>query len=278
MPPPIAVVGALENRESIVSRKLVLATFIGASCLVGQACAQSNPTSQSQDNNWSGNISLGFISTTGNTHKTTASGGVDLKHETTDWRDHFKLTGIYSRDSGSTTASRYQALAQRNINLDGKKHYLFTRASATKDRFSGYDYVLNASVGYGQRVWERAFSYSKKHAYLDLELGPGYRYARILPENVPPGGDNAERNATVRTGAVFSYPLSSSATFSQTLDGTFTVSGQHNVEAQSETALVAQIMDKLAVKISYQVNYTENPPDAKVSTDTETQVSLLYQI
>ncbi len=254
-----------------------LAALILAGAVSGAAQAGQNPSAQAHQG-WSGDISLGFLSTTGNTRKTTATGGLDLNHRSQTWRDHYKLDAVYSRDSGETTASRYQGSAQRNFDLAGEKHYLFTRATGLKDQFSGYAYVLTASVGYGQRVWEKPLAYSDDPAFLDLEIGPGYRYARIKDENLMPGQDSAERNGTVRTGAKLVYPLSASATFSQSLDGTFTVTGKHNIEAQSETALVAHVMDRLAVKLSYQVNYVENPPDAKLSTDTQTKVSLLYRI
>lgn len=234
--------------------------------------------SPDQSMGWSGNVSLGYLSTTGNTHKTTATGGTDLDHKTQKWRDHIKFDAVYSRDSGQTTASRYQGAVQRNFDLKGEKHYLFTRATALKDQFSGYDYVLTTSIGYGQRVWEKPFSYSKKPGFLDLEIGPGYRYARLRSENVDPGTDRYERNGTIRTGAKFFFPLSASANFKQSFDGTFTVTGKQNIDAESDTALVAHVMDKLAVQISYQVNYVQNPPDGNSTIDTQTKVSLLYQI
>lgn len=265
--------GSGKDEEETVKKSICMALALS----MGYAhSAQASSSDQSMG--WSGNVSLGYLSTTGNTHKTTATGGTDLDHKTRKWRDHIKFDAVYSRDSGETTASRYQGAVQRNFDLKGEKHYFFTRATALKDQFSGYDYVLTTSVGYGQRVWEKSLSYSKKPAFLDLEIGPGYRYARIRSESISPGDNRYERNGTIRTGAKFLFPLSATASFKQSLDGTFTVTGKRNIDAESDTALVAHVMDKLAVQISYQVNYVEFPPDGNSTTDTQTKVSLLYQI
>lgn len=238
----------------------------------------AQPTPSNDIPKWSGNLSLGYLSTSGNTEKTTATGGLDLTRQDPTWRDHFKLNAIYSRDSGETTASRYQGSYQRDFKISGDSRYLFGRTTALKDQFSGYNYVLTASAGYGFRAWRKTLDYSKQDAHLDLEVGPGYRYARIKPEDVDSSGDSHESNATARTAAKFLFPLSATAKFSQNLEATFTLSGQHNIEGQSETALVANVMDSLALKLSYSVYYVENPPDAKKPTDTQTEISLIYQI
>lgn len=242
----------------------------------GVAAAQ--PASAPAPTDWSGNLSLGYLSTSGNTNKTTATGGLDLTREDPRWRDHFKLDTIYSRDSGTTTTSRYQGSYQRDFKIADSNSYLFGRTTALRDQFSGYDYVLTASAGYGFRAWSKSLSYSKQDAHLDLEFGPGYRYAKIKQEDVASSGADHESNATVRTGAKFLFPLSATAKFTQNLDATFTVSGRHNIEGESETALVANVMDSLALKLSYKIFYVENPPDAKKPTDTQTEVSLIYQI
>ena len=263
----------------MLKKEAALAAVLIAGCNVGHAQDAGDSPEKKAKAPWSGNISVGYLSTTGNTDKTTATGGLDLTHDLSAIRDHFKLDATYSTNAGEKTAERYQGSAQRDFKLSGNNRYLFTRGTALKDEFSGYDYVLTASAGYGFRVWEETVDYNEDNAFLDLEVGPGYRYAKIHnPEQTSEPDKNSESSATVRTGAKFQYPLSDDAEFNQSLDATLNVTGDDNLEAESQTALVAHVMDRLAVELSYSLFYVKNPPDAKASTDTQTKVSLLYKI
>ena len=51
--------------------------------------------------------------------------------------------------------------------------FLFATISYEDDKFSGYDYRITESVGYGRRVIDES------DLSLDLEIGPGVRQSKL---------------------------------------------------------------------------------------------------
>src|SRR5690606_9123880 len=181
-------------------------------------------------------------------------------------------------DEETTTAERYRASAKSDYKLFQVQSYLFGRLAAVDDRFTGYAYEITSSIGYGFRAWEHTPPNSADVAFLDLEAGPGYRLAKIRRDHLDPGEDDMERAGIVRLAARFLYPLSGNARFNQTLSSEIGVAGDDNVIAESQSALAANLVDSLAMKLAFDVRYVKEPPRNSKSTDTETSITLIYTL
>lgn len=227
---------------------------------------------------WLTTIELGLLLTSGNTEKETLKGKLDATQDLAKWRNTYNLEAFSSNDRDKATAERYRASAKSDYKLLNDGSYLFGRLAGVDDRFSGYSYELTTSIGYGFRAWERSLPYSDDNAFLELEAGPGYRFAKIRSSQLEPGEDNTEEAGLIRVAGRFMYPLSAGARFDQTFSTENTILGDNNFIVESESALVTTIVRSLAMKLAVNVRYLKEPPSGKKSTDTETSVTLIYSL
>jgi len=227
---------------------------------------------------WLATIELGLLLTSGNTEKESLKGRLDATQDLAKWRNTYNLEAFSSNDRDKATAERYRASAKSDYKLLNDGSYLFGRLAGVDDRFSGYSYELTTSLGYGFRAWERSLPYSDDHAFLELEAGPGYRFAKIRSSQLEPGEDNTEEAGIIRVAGRFMYPLSAGARFDQSFSTETSVLGDNNFIAESESALVANLVHSLAMKLAVNLRYLKEPPSGKKSTDTETSVTLIYTL
>ncbi len=223
---------------------------------------------------WKADSELGLVLTDGNTETQTINTKFQLEQEWTKWRNKAELIVLNTAEDNETSAEKYFISDKVDYKLKGA-NYLFGQLSYEDDRFSGFDFQATLSLGYGYRVLENNI-----HT-LDLEFGPGYRVSKVqVTETTTVNGvvteveDTEDENETVARAALdYDYKISETAAFEQD----FSVeAGSDNTISKSVTALKAQIQGSLAMKFSISVKYTEEVPDDKENTDTETAVTLVY--
>ena len=217
------------------------------------------------DKTFAGEAELGATLTTGNTETSSVKARLNLKHELADWENQYLLEGLYKEDTGSVTAKRYFAGAQGNYKLSDT-NYLFANANYEVDPFTGYEYKLTGAAGYGHRFLDTESS------FLDVEVGPGYIYQRLDSEQATLAGFDDEDSVVAHGVMNFETKISDSSKFGQR----FIVDYGEKTDARSETSLTANIIGALAMKFAVIVRYNSEPLDDKKSTDTETNMTLLY--
>lgn len=226
------------------------------------------PLAYGQDaKDWEGEAELGVLMTSGNTDETHIKGHLGLVHEVVTWRNIADFSSNYSEAEDETTTEKYKGSLETNYKFD-ENQYIFLRGAYERDRFSGYDFESTATTGYGSRVWNQG-----ERSFLDLSVGGGYRYNKL--EEVNDEGENEEKEAIARLAAQFNYALSENALFRQKLSTEIGLD-ENNVISQSETALKANVVGNLSMKLTYRVEHVSDAPAGSESTDTETSISLLY--
>jgi putative salt-induced outer membrane protein len=231
--------------------------------LATNASAQQNPDEAVKTKKiaaWTADIGVGYVRTTGNTETESLKGDVKAVKEKNKWRHSVKLEALNTSDNGQTTAERYF--------LSGKTDYKFSEfgywyvtASYEDDRFSGYDYRISESAGYGRRL------VSQPTLTIDGEIGPGAKQSKT------DAGENQDE-FLVRLAGNLLWKISDNSDFSEEL---FTEIGDDETVTKSVTALTANINSSLAMKLSYTIKHTsEVPPDIE-KTDTETVVTIVYK-
>lgn len=226
------------------------------------------PLAYGQDaKDWEGEAELGVLMTSGNTDETNVNGRLGLVHEVETWRNIAEFSSNYSEAEDETTTEKYKASLETNYKFD-EDQYIFLRGAYERDRFSGYDFESTATTGYGNRVWNQG-----ERSFLDLSVGGGYRYNKL--EEVNDEGEDEEKEAIARLAAQFNYALSENALFRQKLSTEIGLD-ENNVISQSETALKANVVGNLSMKLAYRVEHVSDAPAGSDSTDTETSISLLY--
>ena len=210
---------------------------------------------------------LGVILTSGNTETTSFKVKVDSKHELENWRNQYIFDVLYKEDEVETdgnkatqkTAQKLFASAQANYKLMDPNKAIFLFTSYEDDRFSGFDYQASVAAGYNHKVW------SDKESSFEYNIGPGYSF------NKTDAGEN-ENSLIVRAAAAYTWQISDSAKFSQTLSSEI----GEETKSKSETSVSAKINGSLQMKFAFIAKHNSGAPADKESLDTETAVTLVY--
>ncbi len=208
---------------------------------------------------WKGAGEFGYVATSGNTDTQSLTAKLGLINERAKWRHTLGLEALNNSDADTTTAERYGANWQSDYKIS-KRDYLFGRLSYETDKFSGYDYRTSETLGYGRRVLDIT------NMTLDLEAGAGARQSKLET-----GG--SENEPIIRLGGKYAWQISPNAKFTENL---WTEIGEDATITKSVTALQADIVGNLAMKLSFTVVNTSEVPAGVEKTDTETAVALVY--
>lgn len=205
-------------------------------------------------------ISLGYVTTSGNTETTTFNGEFLALWNTGIWTHNFKFQALSASDDGETTAERYFLEQKSDYNID-EMQYVFGKLSYTDDRFSGYDYQATAMAGYGRHLIKR------DGLGLEVYGGLGYRSSEtILGEK--------EDEPIIGLGERLNWDISDSTLLYQLFS---TEVGDELTVTLFEVGLESVIIDRLATRIAYQARHNSIVPPEMEKLDTQTSISLVYQ-
>lgn len=212
-----------------------------------------------------GEAELGASLTTGNTETSSFKASLALKQELGDWENEYLFQGLYKRDDEETTAKRFYTGLQGNYQIDDTS-YVFANTSYETDPFTGYDFTSITAVGYGYRFIDN------ETMSLNAELGPGYIYQKLDDESAETEGEDYDASAVAHFVINFESKISDSAKFQQKFIGDW----GSKFDGRSETSLSTKIIGDLSMKFAVVVRYNNKPLDDKKSTDTATNMTLLY--
>ena len=208
---------------------------------------------------WTGQGQAGFSNSTGNTRSTAISLGLALTRDGLDWKHSFNATVDYQRDNGVEDKDRDFVSWESDYKITDR-FYALGLLSWEADRFSGFNSRLSESVGLGYSLIQ------DPDMTLSVEAGPALRQTDYVI-------GESENNFAGRAAAHYQWKILPSLTFNEDVsfygasnDSTFT----------SDTGLTAALIGALSARLSYHVQYESNPPDALETTDTLSQVALVY--
>jgi len=208
---------------------------------------------------WSGSAELGAVVTSGNTDSTTANARGELHYRPGVWRHAARAEVLLQSEDGQSSAERYSAAYKADRQLD-EDNYLFGALRGERDRFSGFEYQVSETAGYGRRLarWGQ-------DGFLDAEIGAGLRQSR------PEGGD-FENEPIARLALVVEHPLSASSRLTEQLQ---TEAGPDNVFSESVTGLRVSVNDALALKLTQTFRHNSDVPDDRERLDSISAVTLV---
>ena len=241
-------------------------SLLGMAALLAIApCTHAASDFVKGDATFAGEAELGATVTTGNTETTSVKGRLAMKQELGKWENQYLIEGLYKEDTDEVTAKRYLGSIQGNYRFDGRS-YMFATGGYEVDPFTGYDYKFNTAAGYGYRL------YQGNGSFLDGEIGPGYQYQRLDSEQQQELGYTSEASWVAHGVLNYELEISETSKFKQM----FVADYGDKLDARSETSVTANIIGALAMKFAVIVRYNSDPLDDKKSTDTETNMTLLY--
>ena len=229
------------------------------------AVSNEIPAAESMDEDsiisgWSGEGSLGFTATSGNTESESLNAKLGIAKERNKWKHSASVESLKTTTDNVTSADSFVFKEKSEYKI-GEKAYLFGKLRYEDDKFSGYDYQASIAFGVGSQFVKT------DSQTLDASIGIGYRKTEdIITHEVSEEG--------VLTGdAKYEYIISPSATFAEVLS---VESGDHNTHSESETSLKTKINSRLASKISYLIKHNSDVPVGTEKTDKVFTVALVY--
>ena len=223
------------------------------------AMAMSSAVAEEAKGPWKSEAELGVVMTGGNTESETIKAKGKLEYAKDRWTGSFALDSLYASTDDETTAERYGAKAQAKYNFSGIQ-YVYGLIDYEKDRFSGFDYRVSESLGYGATVLDNG------EVVINVEGGPGARQSKLED-----GGSDSE--ALFRLFAGLDWQISEPAKFHQELSSEI---GEDTTISESISELHTQVNGSLAMKVSYTLKHTSDVPEGVKNTDRETAVTLVY--
>lgn len=213
---------------------------------------------------WTGQAELGFIDTSGNTDTRSFNGKFNLVHDIQPMKTGLKLEALTGEENGTSSKERYNAELKGDYTL-GEHDYIASLLSYEDDRFNGFEYQSVLSVGYGYRIW------NAKKGHFDVEVGPGYRRTSLEIRNDE--GDKLKEEVIGRLALDFAVDISENATFLEVIT---VEAGEFGTVYRSIMGLQSTLVSTLAMKINYEVKYTDTVPEGTEEMDTIIGATLVY--
>ena len=197
----------------------------------------------------------GFVDAAGNSEITTLSGDerIEYRPAGTGWTLSQFIGAVYGRTDGVTSANRIKG-GVRAQHVVGDKLSAFVSGEYERNRFAGI-----------RRRFEEVVSLSFAllnggRTELALEIGAAFNQQRDLE-----GVDNSF--VAARTAGEFKQLLTESAYVQQKVELLPNLEHAEDLRVNSETAVVAPLSKRFAVKLSYAIRFDNLPEPGFQTTD-----------
>ena len=241
-----------------MNHTLFFAPLLAAVMLSAPAHGQEKETEA--EKGFSGDVRLGFESTTGNTSTRSLAGAVSAKFLRGLWEYSGRISGSGRQDNGINAEEQYHSelKAQRHF---GEKNYLYGQILYDRDRFAGVTRQLYETVGYGRQIVKT------EKQELNLEAGVGVRQTRLLDST-------EEDDAVLQFGGDYHWQINDHVSFKQEV----TVNnGSDNTYTMLLSTLESALAGNLSMLLSYRVDINSEVPAGSKKTDTKTILALGYK-
>lgn len=213
-----------------------------------------------ETSDWSGSGELGLVFNRGNSDSESANAKVEALYEQGAWSNESSASGVYSRDSGNTSANRF-VLANRTDYQFGGHRYAVGALRYDRDKFSSLKYQASAALGYGYRLID-----NETHL-LRIEAGPGLRLSEVRATG------KEQNQAIARAFFDYSWNVSETTQFENKL---LIETGSDNTFAENATALSVAVNARVSLKAGLTFRHNTDVDPGKKKTDTLSTVNLVY--
>ena len=205
-------------------------------------------------------IDFGLIHSAGNTEVTTFSAGEKTSYLSGPWTLTGLFSAIYGRTSGETTASHWQA-GGRVDRAFSPRFAAYGGVGWNRDRFAGIDRRFDEGAGVAYKILP------KGNDLLDVEGGLSFTQQRSIL-------DVTDNFVAARAAALYKHLFTKSAYFQQTFEALENLQETRDLRVNAESALVAPLSKRFALKVAYAVHYDRLPEPGFESTDRMLTTSL----
>ncbi|WP_179952150.1 DUF481 domain-containing protein [Marinicella rhabdoformis] len=234
--------------------------WIAGALLINGSVHAADNDAEGKGTVWSGKGQLGFSMASGNSDSDNLNGSVELKIESEKWVNQSKLEAQYASSDGETTTDRFVFSGKTGYKWRDADHFFYA-SRYENDDFSGYDYTMSASVGWGHKFFE-----SDKSKLL-TELALGYKVQAV-------DADRSEVSGAILVGKMdYMRQLTETTKFEDVL---LIESGSDNTYIQNDMGVALKVNEAFAVKLNYQYRHNTDVPAGKEKTDELISANLVY--
>jgi len=212
--------------------------------------------------NWSGSISIGASSQSGNTERTSASIGAEADRRTTNDRTSFRFLFNYAED-GSQVTERNTYGALKYDYFFSKKHYGYLAIEMLSDKFKDLSLRTVVGPGVGYQLIDDATK------SLSAEFGVSY-----FSEDHIVAKDDSWISA--RLAGTLKWLIADAITFADHLAIYGKVDKLSNYNLRNEASVSTAILSSWALKLTNIVDYSSKPAPGIEKTDVQWILALQY--
>ncbi|WP_312263404.1 DUF481 domain-containing protein [Candidatus Igneacidithiobacillus taiwanensis] len=209
---------------------------------------------------FSGNLGLGFSSSTGTSQALSLNTAGELYWLRGPWSNESNLAYNYARSDSEVSADRL-ALGNSTRYLFGKNTYAFGSVDYVRNHFDGYYYRVDEYAGLGH------YLYPAENMRLALQAGVGAREAHRI-------GYASEVDPLARLSAKYRWQISKGAKLTEAVDAVLVRSGANTY--QSLLALDTPLLGSLGMRFSFLATYNAQVATGYKPFNTLTAVNLVY--
>jgi len=209
---------------------------------------------------WSGDISLGYVDSSGNSRASSLNLKADLEYKSDPW-DNLATASAYKADSdGVNTDEKYSLGDRLSYNLDPSQ-YLFGQGNYDYDHYGPITQRYAGSVGYG-----RHFIKTPAQTF-DLDVGVGGDRQREQ------GAESFQSEAIATLDGLYIWKFSPNSQFKQTLRTSF---GAHNTFIDPISELKLTVIKNFFASIDYEFRYNSETSAGTLHTDRIATINIGY--
>jgi len=238
-----------------MSKKYLLMAMAAASMASTSVMADDESTGE-----WEGTGQLGFSMTSGNSDTENFVAGLSMERESEQWVNKFSLDVLRASADDEDTAERYTVSARNGYKFD-HNDYIYNNTRYEKDNFSGFDYTVTTSFGWGHQFFD-----TDEHKFV-TEIGAGYKIEAL-------DADRTENTGAVLVGKMdYMIQLTETTKF---IDVFLVEAAEDNTFIQNDAGFQFRVSDKFGVKLAHQYRHNTDAPVGRDSTDTLVAANLTY--
>lgn len=209
---------------------------------------------------WKGSVQAGADISNGNTHRQQLNGGLKMTRDWNTWALELHATGRSTVEDHKRTEEKYVFGGQVNRNLNDRD-FVFGNAEYVNDVFSGFNYRMTETIGYGRHIIKR------DNLKLTAQAGIG---AQTSEDSVT---EKTSTDAVVTPQANLEWKITPNLTFLQNAKATI---GNDNTITNTTTALKTKLIGNLSMQAQFDWQHVKSVPTGTKKNDTETTLNLVY--
>lgn len=202
---------------------------------------------------WEFSGDIGFVNTAGNSEVTSLNIGEKLVHISGSLTVKQQFALVYGRTDGATTTSQWRTGIRGDIAISSSIS-VFGLAGFDRNRFAGIERRFEEGVGLAFKLVKT------ERTKMELEAGLSLTQQRSTL-------DVTDNFSAARSAALLQYNFKPTAYLLQTVEVLPNLEETEDLRVNTETALVAPLSRRLAIKISYVIRYDKLPEPGFEKTD-----------